>query len=170
MTATRTRSRRRTTTDRSRAAVRPLPQETTGPRLRVHPRRRVSGRALLGVGAAMFFVLLAGSVTIQAQRIEAQHRIDRLDQRLIAADDQHRELRADVAIAESPQRIMGAAAELGMVEPGPVLPLVPHVDAPPAAPSPTIDPPDGPATVGDGSVALGADRPLLDQKAAAGGE
>lgn len=89
----------------------------------------MSGRALLGASAALFFVVLAGSVTIQAQRIETQHRIDQVDADLVAAQDLHRELRADVAVAESPERIMAAANELGMVEPGPVLPLVPPAPA-----------------------------------------
>ncbi len=170
MTATRTRGRGRTHTNRSRAAVRSLPQETTGPRLRVHPHRRVSGRALLGVGAALFFVLLAGSVTIQAQRIEAQHRIDGLDERLIAADDLHRQLRAEVAVAESPARVMEAAAELGMVEPGPVLPLIPHTATDTADQRPAIDAPAQQAPPADGAVALGAALAAPDQKVAVGGE
>ncbi len=158
--ATATRSTARST--RSRAAVRSLPQETTGPRLRVLPRRRVSGRALLGLSAALFFVVLAGSVTIQAQRIEAQHRIDQLDVELLEAQDLHRELRADVAVAESPERIMAAARDLGMVEPGPVLPLVPPAatqEGSPAA-APTIESPD-PVEVG----AAASD----DEKVPAGG-
>lgn len=107
------------------------------------------------MGAALFFVLLAGSVTIQAHRIELQHRIDQLDADLLAAHEQQRVLRAEVAVAESPERVMEAARGLGMIDPGPVLPLVPTVEPspapavqnPPPAPSP---PPDG------GPVALGA--------------
>ena len=94
-------------------------------RLTVHPRRRVSLRTTVALAAATFFAVLVGSVTIQAQRIEAQARLDALDAQLTEARDEHRRLRAEVAIAESPERIMAEATALGMVEPGPVLPLAP---------------------------------------------
>ncbi len=110
--------------------------------------------------------MLAGSVTIQAQRIEAQHRIDRLDQKLVAADDLHRELRAEVAVAESPERIMGAAKDLGMVEPGPVLPLVPVVADPGAESAPTAV---RPAPSASEPVALGVTRTARDDKVLTGG-
>ena len=109
----------------SRAAVRSVPQESTGPRLRLVGAPRVSGRVVLAWGAALFFVVLAGSVAIQAQRIEAQHRLDRIDAELIAAREQQRQLRAEVAVAESPSQVMQAARGLGMVDPGPVVPLSP---------------------------------------------
>ena len=70
---------------------------------------------MLRVGFALFFVVLAGSVAIQAQRIESQHRIDAVQEQLVQAERRNRELRADVAVAESPGRIMAAANELGMV-------------------------------------------------------
>jgi hypothetical protein len=140
---------------RSRTAARSLPQETTGPRLRVLPQRRVSGRALLGLSAALFFVVLAGAVTIQAQRIQAQHDIDQLDSALLEADELHRVLRAEAAVAASPERVMRAAEELGMVEPGPVLPLVAPIEAAPASPaSPDQVPADAPV---EGDVAAGLD-------------
>jgi hypothetical protein len=96
----------------------------TGQLLRVFPRRSVSLRATLLVAAALFFGVLAGSVTIQAQRIEGQHRLDRINAELVLASDENRLLRAAVAVAESPERIMAEALASGMVEPGPVLPLV----------------------------------------------
>jgi hypothetical protein len=131
---------------------------------------------MLGMSAALFFVVLAGAVTIQAQRIEAQHRIDALDARLLAADEQHRVLRAEVAVAASPERVMQAAAELGMVEPGPVLPLVPPAatDAPPAvgsdspaSPAVEPDPTEGSADAeaDTGAVALAGE----DSEETAGG-
>ncbi len=85
---------------------------------------------MLFTGVALFFVILAGSVTIQAQRIEAQHRIDQLDQQLVVAERRQRDLRVDVAVAESPERIMAEAAALGMVAPAMVVPLTPPQDAP----------------------------------------
>ena len=113
----------------SRTAVRSLPQETVGPRLAVHTRRRVGTRTILITSVALFFVILAGSVAIQAQRIEAQHRIDQLDQQLVDAERRQRDLRVDVAVAESPERIMAEAAALGMVAPAMVVPLTPPQDA-----------------------------------------
>lgn len=89
----------------------------------MHLRRRVSLRATVALAAVTFFAVLVGSVAIQAQRIEAQARLDELNEQLVVARDEHRRLRAEVAIAESPGRIMGEATTLGMVEPGPVLPL-----------------------------------------------
>ena len=124
----------------------------------------MSGRTLLGLSAALFFVVLAGSVTIQAQRIEAQHRIDQLDVELLEAQDLHRELRAEVAVAESPERVMAAARELGMVEPGPVLPLVP----PAASTEATVDP--APTVEESDPVEVGAAAPAEDEKVPVGGD
>jgi cell division protein FtsL len=91
---------------------------------------------VLTVGFALFFLLLAGSVAIQAQRIEAQHRIDQLEARIVEAEELNRSLRADVAVAESPDTVMTSARDLGMVDPGPVQPLVPQVTPTTKAPVP----------------------------------
>jgi len=72
----------------------------------------------------MFFAVLFGAVTIQAQRIEGQRQIDQLDRDIAEQSDLHRSLRAQVAVSESPERIMAEAQKLDMVEPGPVAPLV----------------------------------------------
>jgi len=118
--------------------ARPLPQEGAGPRLRVLPRRVISLRALLVLSGIMFFGVLFCAVSIQAQRIEGQRRIDQLDRAIVAERDQHRALRAEVAERESPERIMAAARSLGMVEPGPVAPLIGGPALPTEAP-PTVD-------------------------------
>ena len=76
------------------------------------------------MGAVLFFGVLAGSVAIQAQRIEGQHEIDRLESDTVAAVELNRSLRARVAVAESPARIMDEARALQMVEPGTPVPLV----------------------------------------------
>ena len=110
--------------NRSRAVVRPSPQEGTGPRLRVLSRRRLSLRATMLLGAVLFFAVLAGSVAIQAERIEGQHEIDRLESETVAAIERNRSLRSQVAVAESPARIMDEARALEMVEPGTPVPLV----------------------------------------------
>jgi len=84
----------------------------------------VSLRTTLVISTLLFFAVLSGAVTIQAYRIQAQHRVDVVQDRLSEAKDRNRRLRAEVAIAESPDRIMAEALAMGMVEPGPVLPLV----------------------------------------------
>jgi hypothetical protein len=76
------------------------------------------------MSGVMFFAVLFCAVTIQAQRMEGQRRIDQLDKDIVAERDQYRALRADVAEQESPERIMAAARALDMVEPGPVAPLI----------------------------------------------
>lgn len=123
----------------SRAAARSLPQEPTGPLLRVLPRRSVSLRTTLAISTLLFFAVLSGAVTIQAYRIQAQHRVDVVQARLSEAEDVNRSLRAEVAIAESPDRIMAEALAMGMVEPGPVLPLVSAT--PTTAPDPATEAP-----------------------------
>jgi len=87
-------------------------------------RRRLSLRATMLLGAVLFFGVLAGSVAIQAQRIEGQHEIDRLESETVAAIERNRSLRSQVAVAESPARIMDEARALEMVEPGTPVPLV----------------------------------------------
>ncbi len=139
-----------------RAVVRPRPQEAVGPRLRVHPQRRLSARALLLGAAVMAFVVLAGAVAIQAQRIETQRTIDRLELELVAAEAEQRHLRAGVAAAASPARILAAAAELDLMEPAAVVPLTPV--APEATPSadPSVTVPNGPAPHEHADLAQGA--------------
>ena len=73
--------------------------------------------------AVVSFSVVGGGVAIQAQRVQAQHRLDELRTELSEAGDEHRVLRAEVAFAESPDRIMAEAREMGMVDPGPVLPI-----------------------------------------------
>ncbi len=89
------------------------------------------------VGLALFFFVLGGSVVLQTQRMEAQHRIDSLDSRLSAAQELNRRLHAEVAVAESPDQITNAAVELDMIALGPVVPLVPDVVETPADDGPS---------------------------------
>lgn len=116
-------------------------------------RRRLSLRAALLLSAGLFFAVLAGSVAIQAQRIEGQHEIDRLESETVAAIELNRSLRSQVAVAESPARIMDEARQLEMVEPGTPVPLVaagtpePSADAP-APPTDPVPPTDATAPTG----------------------
>ncbi len=144
--------------------VPPSPPVGTGPRLRVLSTRRLSLRATLLLGAAMFFGVLAGSVAIQAQRIEGQHEIDRLEADTVAAIELNRSLRSQVAVAESPARIMDEARALEMVEPGTPVPLVTagsqsagddDVAEQPATPEPGVSPDD--ASVDADTMTMAAD-------------
>lgn len=141
MTAVRTRGRQSASASRSavaspRAKAAAAPSQRSETTLRVHTRRVVSARVLIAFSMALFFVLVAGGVAIQAQRVEAQHQLDQLRDQLAAEHDLNRGLRADVAVAESPERVIEAARSLHLVTPGPVVPLVPTL-APTAPTEPT---------------------------------
>ncbi len=121
------------------------------------------------MGVALFFGVLAGSVAIQAQRIEGQHEIDRLESETVAAVELNRALRSRVAVAESPARIMDEARALQMVEPGTPVPLVtagapaePDGAAPDVPPEQAVTPDDSSiaaddATTADDAVAMDVD-------------
>jgi hypothetical protein len=100
--------------------ARPLPQESAGPRLRVAVRPETAWRTLFVACVVAFFATLILSVAIQGERITAQDQADRIEARMAAAQERHRNLRVTVAQAESPSRILEAARGLGMVEPGPI--------------------------------------------------
>lgn len=155
MTAVRTRTRPASGPQRSRTAVRSLPQETIGPRLAVHPRRLIGTRSAVLISVGVTFLIMAGLVAIQAQKIEAQHRIDQLDQRLVDAERRQRDLRVDLAIAESPERIMAEAAALGMVAPAMVVPLAPPQDS--AVPDDEVAQPEDPVQGGAAQEGAGSD-------------
>ena len=99
----------------------------------------------LVAGTALVFVLLMGVVTISAQRIEGQRKLDSLQMQLADLQSTNRELRADVAQAESPEVVLAHAAKLGLVEPGPIVPVEPG-PAVPAAPVAPSGAPSTPAT------------------------
>ena len=99
----------------------------------------------LVAGTALVFVLLMGVVTISAQRIEGQRKLDSLQMQLADLQSTNRELRADVAQAESPEVVLAHAAKLGLVEPGPIVPVEPG-PAVPAAPVAPAGAPSTPAT------------------------
>ena len=83
-----------------------------------------------------FLLTVTLVVFVQGERIQAQDRSDDLSARIERAADRQRSLRVQLAGAESPERILSAAADRGLVDPGPVaaVPPVP-IDAP--------APPDG---------------------------
>lgn len=66
---------------------------------------------------------------IQSLRIEGQNHIDRTTEQIAAENVRTLDLRAAIAERESPERIMAKARELGMIDPGPVAPLISETDS-----------------------------------------
>jgi cell division protein FtsL len=89
------------------------------PALRVVPatRRRRWGIAATLACAAVFAVML-GLTTFQARIAADQLQIDRLEGQVTDAQSHYEQLRLEVARLESPTRIVMAAKQLGMVQPG----------------------------------------------------
>lgn len=102
-------------------------QEADRPRLRVVPPAERGWGPLVLFCVIAFLVTMAAAVFVQGERIRSQERSDELTTLIDRAGEQARRLRVDVATAESPERILGAARAQGMVDPGPVaaVPAVP---------------------------------------------
>jgi cell division protein FtsL len=77
-------------------------------------------RRLAAVGAVVFAALVL-AVAIQGERIRTQERYDAVRAELLRSDERNRDLRVAVAQAESPEVVLDAARDLGMVEPGPIV-------------------------------------------------
>jgi hypothetical protein len=136
--------------------VRPLPQESAGPRLTL---LRAAGaapelgwRSLLMCCAIGFFATMVASVAIQGARIQTQEQADHIASRMQVEQDRHRDLRVAVAQAESPGHILDAARGLGMVEPGPIA-AVPADPAAAADGSPAVAPTTTAPSTGQTSTA-----------------
>ncbi|MFM7064831.1 MAG: hypothetical protein ACKO04_15280, partial [Actinomycetes bacterium] len=113
-------------------AARLLRAEESGSRRRSLLAAMSPLQTALMAGTALVFVLLLGVVTISAQRIEGQRRLDTLQTELADLQNTNRELRAAVAQAESPEVVLDHAARLGLVEPGPIVPVEPGPAVPAA--------------------------------------
>ena len=102
------------------------------------PRRRVR----VGLVGTLLVVTVFGALFALAAMhslvVQAQFELDRLDQQVSARQDQIDARRVEVAELESPSAIVGAANELGMVEPTDTVYLAPSAapqsDGEPAAP------------------------------------
>jgi cell division protein FtsL len=112
--------------------VRPLRERGSElrPRLRlVRPgRNRLKIRLTPRAGVTLtilLFVALFGVAVSHALLIESQSRLDRLDSQVAEEQSRYERLRLDVAELESPDRVLAAAAELGMVVPDEVVWLTP---------------------------------------------
>jgi cell division protein FtsL len=107
-----------------RPAPTPRPPERA-PLSVVPPRRRLrTGRTVL-LGGLLAFVIAFGLVVAQALLVQGQQRLDDLDGMNADAARRQRELRLQIAELESPDRIVAAATDLGMVPPPGVTYLTP---------------------------------------------
>jgi cell division protein FtsL len=128
-------------------AERPNHLRVVAPAERVR-RRLTPGMAVL-LSAAIFVTLLAVAMA-QTVLVQGQVRLDGLDAQLTEEQARYQELRRDVAELESPERIVGAAHQQGMVTPDNLIYLLPppaDASAPPTTPGDDAAPPDD-ATVG----------------------
>jgi cell division protein FtsL len=110
--------------------VRPLRERELRPRLRLvrSGRNRLKIRLTPRAGVTLtilLFVALFGVAVSHALLIESQSRLDRLDSQVAEEQSRYERLRLDVAELESPDRVLAAAAELGMVVPDEVVWLTP---------------------------------------------
>ena len=65
--------------------------------------------------------LVAAAVGFAAQQVAGQSHLDTTRDGIVEARQDQQELRAAVAEAESPARVLDAARDLGMIEPAPAL-------------------------------------------------
>ena len=95
--------------------------------------------ALVG-GGLLFAAVLGGNVAVQAQTTQGQFELERLQATARQRRAAYQQLRLRVAELEAPQRIVGRARQLGMVEPAAVTYLSPtaatSAAGPPTAPEP----------------------------------
>jgi cell division protein FtsL len=143
---------------RPRPAERPNHLRVVAPSERVRRRLTPGMAVLLTVG--LFAMLLAVAVA-HTVLVEGQVHLDELDAQLVAEQARYQELRTEVASLESPDRIVHAANEMGMVTPDDLRYLQPPPDA--SAAGPTTGDDDEPAA--DPAVGDEADRTWADVKA-----
>lgn len=91
---------------------------TRRPELRVvGPRRRLRTGPTVALGGLLAFAIAFALVVAHALLVQGQQRLDDLERRIAEARTEQEELRLEAARLESPQRIVDAATELGMVPP-----------------------------------------------------
>jgi cell division protein FtsL len=146
---------------RPRPAERPNHLRVVAPSERV--RRRLTPGMAVFLTAGLFATLLAVAVA-HTVLVEGQVRLDDLDTQLVAEQARYQELRTEVAQLESPERIVQAASEMGMVTPTDLQYLTPPPDV--SAVGPTTGDDDEPAA--DPTVGVQTDRTWADVKALLG--
>jgi cell division protein FtsL len=80
-------------------------------------RRRLTPATAVLLTAALFAILLAVAVA-HTVLVQGQVRLDELDAQLSTEQARYQELRREVAELESPDHVVAAAREQGMVTPG----------------------------------------------------
>lgn len=147
--------------------ARPEPARAPRPRhLRVvapseRTRRRLSPATAVLASVGLLVVLFAVAVS-QTVLVQGQARLDELDAQLAVEQARYQELRLDVAQMESPERIVAAAHERGMVTPDDLVYLQPSSpDLPPDGTTGQPDPTVAGAT--DLGVAWSTVKPLLGE-------
>ena len=148
-----------------RGAKRPGVEAIPRPQLSAVPPLRPSRKTglLAGFVIALMFGVLLGAVMLNSKLITGQQELDRLDRDIARSEAAHERLRLRVAELESPEHIVSAAQDRGMVPAAStvwVIPVVPTGGAvgagpAPAPPAPTPGP-DGPQG-GGAQRAVGAD-------------
>ena len=124
----------------ARRADRPNQPTAEAPHLRVvrpadrsdaEQARLVRGAVILGV--AVGALVLFGVVVFHVLLTQNQFRLDKLQEASLERQAEYDRLRLQVAELESPDRIVAAAQQLGMVTPPKVTYLAPTVEETPAA-------------------------------------
>jgi cell division protein FtsL len=143
----------------------PAPGEERRPALRIVPRARRRRRAgfLAALICLAVFGVMFGLVAFQAKIATDQLRLDRVEKDLSQAQATYERLRLNVAQLESPETVISAAKERGMVVPDKVAYVTPSVAdvlavamAEGRGPAPT-----GTAATGDTSSGWAAVKPIV---------
>jgi cell division protein FtsL len=80
-------------------------------------RRKLRLRILGGLAATLLFGALLGLAVFHSMLVQGQLGLDRADKEIQQEQTRQRELRQQVAQLGAPERILAAAAALGMVQP-----------------------------------------------------
>jgi cell division protein FtsL len=124
----------------NRRSAEPARPRTPRPPLRVVEQRPVPQRpdrrrlAVLA-GGLLFATVLAGNVAVQAQTTQGQFELERLQKAGRERQARYQQLRLEVAQLEAPQRVVGRARQMGMIEPARVTYLTPTTKTSATAPN-----------------------------------
>jgi hypothetical protein len=106
----------------------PLPEEHVAPLRAVPPRRRRQPRLGVWIGSIVSATSLFLLVAFNVFMVQGQFDLDRIAEQRLLEQKQYEKLRAEVALASSPETIVAKARALGFVDPQSVT----YVEAPAA--------------------------------------
>jgi cell division protein FtsL len=128
-------------------------------------RARLSPKAAVVLTGLLFALLFAVAIA-QTILVQGQVRLDELDAQLTTEQARYQELRRDVAELESPDRIVAAAKDQGMVAPTDLVYLQPSIpDAAAAGDDPLVEPAGADPGTATGDEAWSTVKPLLEAPA-----